>query len=262
MNSNKHVWVWFVSIISHYYIIYFQLHPHCKHSVMEEENQATLVDDEVEMSCDKPASFITEEPSKSLTPQLDKSDKLTDDELEADSFTELLLKHERLRELGSNKLTDSPLLDYVRSFTKLDSDTSNNNSPSSKNNKSHVRNFKVGYIDAAPSEIGAVPMRGKHRDDWLKIQVTTFTNWVNDRLSGSRANYNGPVVHDLKLDFQDGLLLIQLLENLTSKKIQRIVRNPIFTAQKIANLDLLFEFMRSEGVHLTAIGKNMCSIFL
>lgn len=246
------------TFISHAHLIYLQPHHHRKHSltpVMEEENQATLVDDEVEMNCDQPASFITEEPSKRFTPQLDRSDKLTDDELEADSFTELLLKHERLREPGSDKLTDSPLLDYVRSFTKLDSDTSDNNSPSSKNNK--VRNFKVGYIDAAPSEIGAVPMRGKHRNDWLKVQVTTFTNWVNDRLSGSRANYNGPVVHDLKLDFQDGLLLIQLLESLTSKKIQRIVKNPIFTAQKIANLDLLFEFMRSEGVHLTAIGKNI-----
>lgn len=157
----------------------------------------------------------------------------------------------RLAEAEGGGLADSPLLGYVMSAPK--------SSPRQGGGGRHpvkklVKTPSVGYIDAGAEELGAVPMRGKHRHDWLKVQANTFTNWVNDRLSGSRSNYSGALVHDLKTDFQDGLLIIKLLEALTGKKIKGVVRDPIFTAQKISNLDQSFAFMQEEEVYFTAIG--------
>lgn len=166
----------------------------------------------------------------------------------------LAAKNKRFEKVKHEELTaGSPLLDYVKTASTPRLDGRRTPKPLNK--------MSSGYIDTDASELGAIPMRGKHRDDWLKIQVTTFTNWVNDRLSGSRANYSGNLVHDLKMDFEDGILLIRLLENLTGKKLQGVVRNPIFTAQKIANLDVLFTFMKSEGVRLTAIGEIQIAIY-
>ena len=119
----------------------------------------------------------------------------------------------------------------------------------------HNHKINAGYVDAGPEELGAMPMRGKRRHDWKKIQQITFKNWVNDRLSGSRATYTGPFVNDLQRDFKDGLLLIRLLENLTSKKIRGFVRDPTFTAQKISNIEVVFQFMKSEKVKLIGIGE-------
>jgi filamin len=117
-----------------------------------------------------------------------------------------------------------------------------------------------GYIDARAADLGAIPMRGRTRDEWLQIQMSTFINWVNDRLSSSSRNPAAASlaasVTDLETDFQNGILLIRLLETLTHKKIQGVVKDPIFTAHKIANLDLAFKFMKSENVHLTAIGSQ------
>lgn len=180
-------------------------------------------------------------------------DELFEDESPRPVIAAKNRKVNNLRKEG--RLNESPLLGYVKSSPKL-----KDGRRVLENKPPLTRNMSAGYVDTDAADLGAVPMRGEHRDDWLKIQVTTFTNWTNDRLSGSKANYGGTLVHDLKTDFEDGLLLIRLLENLTGKKIPGIVRNPIFTAQKIANLDLSFEFMRSEGVRLTAIGESTIAI--
>ena len=150
-------------------------------------------------------------------------------------------------------LADSPLLGYVMSAPKS-SPRQGGGGGGRHPVKKLTKTASVGYMDAGAEELGAVPMRGKHRHDWLKVQVNTFTNWVNDRLSGSRSNYSGALVHDLKADFQDGILIIKLLEALTGKKIKGVVRDPIFTAQKISNLDQSFAFMQEEEVYFTAIG--------
>lgn len=109
-----------------------------------------------------------------------------------------------------------------------------------------------GYFTADAEEVAARP--GK-KNEWKQIQLTTFTNWVNDRLSGSKANYSGPVITDLQSDLQDGVILVRLLENLSSKRIRGFVKNPSITAQMIANLHLAFDLMKSEGVKLIGIGK-------
>lgn len=91
------------------------------------------------------------------------------------------------------------------------------------------------------------------------MQKITFTNWVNDRLSsGSKLSLLGsPKVHELTLDLQDGTILIRLLELLTSSKIRGYERSPKITAQKMVNLDLAFEHIKSQGIRLTGIGECM-----
>ena len=84
----------------------------------------------------------------------------------------------------------------------------------------------------------------------------TFTNWFNDRLRGRKNNYTGPIAEDLSVDLADGTLLIRLLENLTSKKFKRYEKNPTITAQKMVNLDIIFNFIREEGIKLIGIGKE------
>ena len=108
-----------------------------------------------------------------------------------------------------------------------------------------------GYFDAGADEVAARP--GK-KDNWKQIQRTTFTNWANDRLSSSKPNYSGPVIADIQRDLHDGVVLVMLLENLSGKRIRGLVKNPQIAAQKIANLHLAFDFMKSEDVKLVGIG--------
>ena len=122
---------------------------------------------------------------------------------------------------------------------------------------------KWGYFEAGADDMAATP--GK-KDNWQEIQIATFKNWVNDRLSSSKSNYNGPIVADMRQDFRDGVAIVMLLESLSGKRIRGLVKNPKFAAQKIANLQLAFNFMKSEDVKLVAIGKlylnSTCRIFL
>lgn len=53
----------------------------------------------------------------------------------------------------------------------------------------------------------------------------------------------GHSVHDLQSDFSDGLLLIQLLEILSEKKIPRYTKQPRFLSQKIDNISIALKFM-------------------
>ncbi len=123
--------------------------------------------------------------------------------------------------------------------------------------KEQIRIANVGYVDTNPEELGAVPMTGKNRHEWKKIQQVTFTNWVNDRVSGPKGKNR---VTDLQKDLQNGVLLIDLLENLSKKKIPKVVRNPEFTAQKLDNLSMAFKFMLEEKVKLVGIGKMIALI--
>lgn len=93
-------------------------------------------------------------------------------------------------------------------------------------------------------------------EEWRCIQQVTFTNWFNDRLRGRKNNYTGPIAEDLSVDLADGTLLIRLLENLTSKKFKRYEKNPTITAQKMVNLDIIFNFIREEGIKLIGIGSH------
>ena len=86
---------------------------------------------------------------------------------------------------------------------------------------------------------------------WEKIQQTTFTNWVNDKLKNTKYH-----AKDVKVDFKDGLMLIALLEALTSaRKIERYNKCPNIKAPMIENLNLCLKSMESEGIKLVGVGK-------
>ncbi|EGC36722.1 hypothetical protein DICPUDRAFT_46997 [Dictyostelium purpureum] len=74
--------------------------------------------------------------------------------------------------------------------------------------------------------------------NWENIQIDSFTSWINQHLSE-----RGLSVKDLSVDFQDGVLLINLLEILSGKKIPRYVRSPKFLQHKIDNIMIAFGFM-------------------
>ena len=85
----------------------------------------------------------------------------------------------------------------------------------------------------------------------LCMQHETFVNWVNERLkSGGKTKQ----VTDLTVDLRDGTVLIRLVENLTGKKMKQYNKAPTVTAHKLDNLDLLFSFMRSNGIKVIGIG--------
>lgn len=86
------------------------------------------------------------------------------------------------------------------------------------------------------------------------MQVTTFTNWINDRL---KAGKHDRKVEDLSADLQDGILLIKLLENLTKKKVKGYTGTiPKTEAHKRVNLDLAFQFMQSEKIKMVGVGMS------
>ena len=86
---------------------------------------------------------------------------------------------------------------------------------------------------------------------WKKIQQTTFTNWVNEALKSTKYR-----VKDLKVDLKDGLVLIALLEALTSPgKIGNYSKRPKIKAHMIENLVACFKFMESENIKLVNVGK-------
>ena len=86
-------------------------------------------------------------------------------------------------------------------------------------------------------------------------QITTFTNWVNDRLKPGKHDRK---VDDLSNDLKDGILLIKLLENLTKKKVKGFTgKTPKTEAHKLVNLDLAFQFMQSEDIKMIGVGKRV-----
>jgi len=96
----------------------------------------------------------------------------------------------------------------------------------------------------------------KANEKWKKIQQATFTNWVNEVLKNTKYQ-----VKDFKTDFKNGLVLIALLEALTSPgKVGNYCKRPKIKAQMIENLVACFKFMESENVKLVNVGKLPVSV--
>eukprot|EP00954_Amorphochlora_amoebiformis_P000989 78032-Amorphochlora_amoeboformis.AAC.1 len=72
----------------------------------------------------------------------------------------------------------------------------------------------------------------------LDIQQNTFTRWVNDELK-----LRGLKVDDVKTDLKDGLMLINLMEIISGKKIGRYNKHPVIIQQKLENLNIALNFM-------------------
>ena len=89
--------------------------------------------------------------------------------------------------------------------------------------------------------------------DWKKIQEKTFTRWVNQQLKKRDV-----AVTDLSSDFKDGVLLIALMETLSSKTVGKYKAKPRLSVQEMENLQKVLSFIeKEEGIRLVNIGKSV-----
>ena len=90
--------------------------------------------------------------------------------------------------------------------------------------------------------------------NWKDLQEQTFTKWFNNVLRGHKKS-SDVQINNLRTDLKDGLLLVQLLENLSKEKIPGVHRRPTFEQHKIENLNACFRFMEKANIKLVNIGK-------
>lgn len=101
----------------------------------------------------------------------------------------------------------------------------------------------------------ATVRRQQKAEEWKKIQQKTFTNWFNDRMRG-HLKVAKKKVDDLETDLIDGLLLIDLLEKLSNKKVGRYTKKPMNKMQCIENLGTALRFISDQNIKLVNIGKK------
>jgi hypothetical protein len=88
---------------------------------------------------------------------------------------------------------------------------------------------------------------------WQESQIRSFTRWINGYISK-----RGLKVEHLEEDMKDGVILINLLEVLTGKTIERYYKAPKSRTYMIANHTIALAFMGQQklGSNCSAQGKN------
>jgi filamin len=86
---------------------------------------------------------------------------------------------------------------------------------------------------------------------WVDIQKRTFTRWANNFLVERMMK-----IDDLGTDLSDGLLLVNLLEIISSKTIPSYNKKPKIRAQKLENTGACLQFLKNEQIKLVAIGPE------
>jgi hypothetical protein len=78
------------------------------------------------------------------------------------------------------------------------------------------------------------------------------------RLARPPFTARGMHINDMKMDFKDGLLLINLMEVISDKKINngRHNKHPRIISQKMENLNLALDFIKAEGIKLVNVGAD------
>lgn len=87
---------------------------------------------------------------------------------------------------------------------------------------------------------------------WIRIQQKTFTRWCNTFLSERMME-----AKDLSTAFADGILFINLLEEISGKVVaKRYNKKPKIRAQMLENLKFCFDFLKREKIKLVALGPE------
>ncbi|KAG5941535.1 hypothetical protein E4U60_007870 [Claviceps pazoutovae] len=94
-------------------------------------------------------------------------------------------------------------------------------------------------------------MSSLEQQRWVNVQQKTFTKWLNTKLVS-----RGLEVKDLVKDFSDGVMLIHLLESLSSETLGRYASKPKLRVQKFENANLALDFIKCRGIQLTNIGAE------
>merc|ERR1711963_493696 len=88
-------------------------------------------------------------------------------------------------------------------------------------------------------------------EQWERIQTKTFTNWVNSHLVK-----RGKKIETVLTDFQDGIMLLNLLESISGDSVGKINNNPKMKIHKVENLNRALKFISEHGVKLASIGAE------
>lgn len=113
--------------------------------------------------------------------------------------------------------------------------------------------YELGFFTAAMERNNSSSISAP----WVQIQQKTFTNWVNEQLRPA-----GKQVDDLVTDFEDGLMLITLLDSLVAsrglpmyKKRISYCKNPKLRVQKMENVSHALQMMERAGIKMVNVGK-------
>lgn len=87
---------------------------------------------------------------------------------------------------------------------------------------------------------------------WQKIQRKTFARWVNNVLEPRQMTCSDNLEEELK----SGVVLYNLLELMTEKKLPKINDKPKIGIQKIENLNKCLKFIQAEGIVLVGVGAE------
>ena len=89
------------------------------------------------------------------------------------------------------------------------------------------------------------------------LDEATATKWANSALRGHRTT-TAARIQDLRTDLADGIILAELLENLSKIKFhyQREGKLLRIKPQKMENLSFSFKLMEKDNVKLVNIGKD------
>ncbi|XP_077987433.1 filamin-A-like [Glandiceps talaboti] len=102
-------------------------------------------------------------------------------------------------------------------------------------------------------------MGGIQDNQWVQIQNNTFVNWINEQLRPT-----GKSIENIYEDFEDGLVLISLVETLIAtrgaplapRRASRYSKNPRNRVQKMENVSYALSLMEKEGIKLVNIGNE------
>ncbi|KAK4169310.1 hypothetical protein QBC43DRAFT_329752 [Cladorrhinum sp. PSN259] len=102
-----------------------------------------------------------------------------------------------------------------------------------------------------PHEQGLTRMAYAEQQRWITVQQKTFTKWLNTKLEARNLE-----VKDLVQDLSDGVILIHLLECLSSESLGRYAAKPKLRVQRFENANLALDFIKSRGIQMTNIGAE------
>jgi hypothetical protein len=102
-----------------------------------------------------------------------------------------------------------------------------------------------------PHEKGLTRMASAEQQRWVTVQQKTFTKWLNTKIE-----VRGLEVKDLVQDLSDGVMLIHLLECLSSESLGRYAAKPKLRVQRFENANISLNFIKSRGIQMTNIGAE------
>lgn len=92
---------------------------------------------------------------------------------------------------------------------------------------------------------------GNFDSSWIEIQRNTFTNWCNAWLEQRNLK-----IQNLENDLSDGLILVNLYELISNRKLKKYFQKPKSYSQKIENISIVFSAIENDKMNIVNIGRH------